>query len=478
MNAVANKFSMLDSDVSRVVVGLGATGISTMRYLKKQGCDFSGYDQRRPDDNAAFWQDVEELVKPDRLVFDAEGLAALGEADIVYLSPGIAPDADWISANISPQAKISGDLDLFSRASKAPVIAITGSNGKSTVVTLVGKMAEACGVNVAVGGNLGTPMLDLLDEAVELYVLELSSFQLERSGDVDGYGLRDHVACILNLSDDHLDRHGSMFAYHAQKQRIYRGAKYAVYCRDDRLTAPLSRADVREASFGFSRPVGPDQLGFEQEEGALLAKCGSEILFDATKVALLGKHNLLNALAAFAIGDAIGLPRDKMREALYAFKGLAHRSELVATINGVRFVNDSKATNVGAAIAALDGLSESVKGGVTLIAGGVGKGADFSSLIDVCRNNNVRLIVLGEAADELVALAGQSSQSSGELVCHRVETLVQAVDLAYQNAQKDDVVLLAPACASFDMFDNFQHRGDCFKQAVEAVAEAQEVASE
>ena len=467
MNLAAKTKTSIASSVNRAVVGLGATGLSTMRHLRKVGHTFVAYDQKRPEADVAFWQQIDGLVAEEDIAFAQEGLSILSLADVIYLSPGIAPDAKWLQDHIKAGTTISGDLDLFANAAKAPVIAITGSNAKSTVTTLVGEMAEACGIKVAVGGNLGTPMLDLLDDEVELYVLELSSFQLERSE-----GLQGHIACILNLSSDHLDRHGSMAVYHAQKQRIYRGAAHAVTNRDDALTAPLSRQGLAEHSFGLSEPF-PGQFGFEIQDGKRLAKYGQEFLFDASKVNLLGEHNLLNALAAVAIGYVAGFSVDAMRKTLYNFRGLPHRTEFVAEISGVRFVNDSKATNVGSACAAIKGISEALENAtITLIAGGVSKGADLQPLVDCCREQSVKLILIGESAAEFIALAAVSTDSDKPLDLCTAPDLSQAVNQAYRQSNSGDVVLLAPACASFDMFDNYRHRGDCFKQAVRIIQQS------
>lgn len=457
--------SMISSSVNRAVVGLGATGLSTMRHLRSKGHVFVAYDQTCPTAESQLWQDIEGLVDRKNIGFAENGLEILVNADVIYLSPGIAPDAPWLLKQCKQDVKISGDLDLFAQSVNAPVIAITGSNAKSTVTTLVGEMAKACGVKVAVGGNLGTPMLDLLNDEVELYVLELSSFQLERSD-----GLRGHIACILNVSSDHLDRHGSMPVYHAQKQKVYKGAVEAIFNRDDLLTQPLSREGLGERSFALSKPLR-GQFGIDVVEGEKgqqrLAKYGEELLFEADKVKLLGEHNLANALAGFAIGQAAGFSIEKMREALYRFSGLPHRMEYVAEIEGVRFVNDSKATNVGASQASIKGVSGSLDDGqkVVLIAGGIAKGADLQPLVDSCSEYSVDMQIIGESAPQILSLTETKPNVNAEIAL----SLEQAVEQAYQRSSAGDVVLLAPACASFDMFDSYQHRGDCFKQVVENI---------
>ena len=437
-----------------VVVGLGATGLSTLGYLNKIGVPASAYDQTRPDEDAAWHKKIAEVVDLQDCYFADEGASILADADCIFLSPGIAPDADWLTAWIDEDCRISGDLDLFARAVKdqrADVIAITGSNAKSTVTTLVGKIIGTEGRRVAVGGNLGTPMLDLLDDEIEVYVLELSSFQLERSS-----GLRGHTACILNLSPDHLDRHGTLESYQQQKQKIYRRAARQIFFSEDVLTRPQETSESGVAvSFGGSEQ---DSFSLRREVGGYVGYSGAARLFGEAEVKLKGAHNLMNLVSACAI-SAGHASEESMREACREFTGLAHRSEFLGQIAGVNFVNDSKATNVGAALAALKGVSDQCAGDVFLIAGGVGKGADFRALTSFCQQHRTRVILLGQAASEIAASAGV------QVDILFASDLGDAVAIAFASAKSGDAILLAPACASFDMFDSYIARGEAFHKA-------------
>jgi UDP-N-acetylmuramoylalanine--D-glutamate ligase len=355
---------------------------------------------------------------------------------------------------VAAGAEVVGDIDLFMRAARAPVVGITGSNAKSTVTALLGEMAIEAGLNVGVGGNLGTPALDLLADERELYVLELSSFQLERAGDL---GLA--VATVLNISPDHLDRHGTLPRYHQAKHRIFRGCKKAVINRDDPLTLPLLAAAVPVISWRLREPeLGG--FGLRVVDGVETLCFGFEALMPVTALGIQGRHNVANALAAFALGRAAGLPLDPMVAAVQRFQGLPHRCQLVAEVAGVAFVNDSKGTNVGATVAALEGLSSN--GNVVLIAGGVGKGQDFRQLRNALQAHCKALVLIGEAAAEIEAAVGDVVT-----VVHATD-MTDAVARARALAATGDVVLLSPACASFDMFSGYPARGAAFIAAVES----------
>jgi UDP-N-acetylmuramoylalanine--D-glutamate ligase len=336
-------------------------------------------------------------------------------------------------------------------------VGITGSNGKSTVTTLLGRMADRCGARVAVGGNLGPPALDLLDDAVQIYVLELSSFQLERAGNLDLA-----VATVLNMSADHMDRHGSMQRYHHAKHRIFRGCQGVVFNRDDPLSRPVQADAVASWSFGLG---APDRRGY-----GVAAHRGESWLFreftpllPAAQLRLRGHHNLANALAALALAEMLQLPLEPCLEELRSFAGLPHRSQLVADVDGVQFVNDSKATNPGATLAAIDGFAGS--GAVIVILGGQGKGADFSALGRRVSQRCKAAVLIGEVAEALSAVLSPSLPSQ------RAQTMEAAVAAARGFAEAGDIVLLSPACASFDMFDGFAQRGDAFIAAVAALRE-------
>jgi UDP-N-acetylmuramoylalanine--D-glutamate ligase len=354
--------------------------------------------------------------------------------------------------------KLSGDIELFAREAKAPIVAITGSNAKSTVTSLVGEMAAAAGRKVAVGGNLGTPALDLLNDDVELYVLELSSFQLEITDQLNA-----EVATCLNISEDHMDRYDGLPAYHQAKHRIFRGARQVVVNRDDRLSRPLVADDLPTWSFGLGKP---DFKGFGlfEESGEKYLAFQFDALMPANQLKMRGAHNQSNALAALALGHAVGLPFEPMLATLRNFAGLAHRCQWVAERKGVTYYDDSKATNVGAALAAIDGLGSDITGELVLIAGGDGKGADFSALHSPVSHQCRAVVLLGRDAEQLAAAL------DGAAPIHRVQTLQDAVQLAAKLAQSGDAVLLSPACASLDMFENFEDRGRQFAAAVGALS--------
>lgn len=452
--------SGLPLDGNCIVVGLGSTGLSTLNYLKRAGVSALAYDQSRPANDSSWLQKISSVMPIEDCFFAEEGKSIFADADCVFLSPGIAPDADWLADWMREDCLVSGDLDLFADAvtnQDADVIAITGSNAKSTVTTLVAKIIEKEGRRVAVGGNLGTPMLDLIDDDVEVYVLELSSFQLERSR-----GLRGHTACILNISPDHLDRHKTMQSYQAQKQKIYSEAACKVFFSGDIHTYPQVQ-DSNGSVIGFGEEAS-DSFRLLKQRGRYVVQAPQKQLFDDSEINIKGSHNLMNLAAACAL-SAGHAGADSMREVCMTFSGLPHRSEYLGEVGGVSYVNDSKATNVGAALAALKGVSEQSSGSVYLIAGGVGKGADFGDLTDFCRASGASLILLGQAATAIASSAGVSV----ELLF--AEDLGDAVDIAQAMAMPGDVVLLAPACASFDMFDNYVARGEAFRAEFQRLLE-------
>ena len=446
-----NLMNLIQTDKRRLIVGLGITGISCIRHFLRLGLSFSVLDTReQPPEIEAV---LKEFPNVDIRFGDGHSEWVDG-ANEIYVSPGISKDDPLFATAIARGALITGDIDLFANDVAAPVIAISGSNAKSTVTTLVGEMAKCANINAGVGGNLGEPALNLLSPSREAYVLELSSFQLERCSD-----LQPKVACLLNVSADHMDRHQTLMIYHQAKQRVYRGAKHVVFNRHDHLTTPLRTVDVSIKSFGLDIPdLG--QFGVKEIQGQRHLVKGFESLMPVSDIPLMGDHHILNTLAALAIGDAAGFPLTAMQTAIKQFKGLPHRCEWVGDVNGVRYINDSKATNVGATVAALKGLSSSVSGNIVLIAGGQTKGANFSALIAALKPLSCKLILLGEGADTIAALASDQHE------IFRVDTLEQAVSVAESNSKTGDLVLLSPACASFDMFSGFEQRGNIFKAAV------------
>ena len=354
--------------------------------------------------------------------------------------------------------RLSGDIQLFTRHAKAPIVAITGSNAKSTVTTLVGDMARAAGKRVAVGGNLGTPALDLLSDEVELYVLELSSFQLETTE-----RLGAEVATCLNISEDHMDRYDGMAQYHLAKHRIFRGARQVVVNRDDALSRPLIADQVPCWTFGLGKPDFK-RFGLIEEGGEKYLAFQFETLMPTAELKIRGAHNQSNALAALALGHAVGLPFEAMLDTLRNFAGLPHRCQWVRELRGVGYYDDSKATNVGAALAAIEGLGADIAGKLVLIAGGDGKGADFSALKAPVAKFCRAVVLLGRDAEQIAEALGDAAP----LV--RVKTLDEAVQRCAELAQGGDAVLLSPACASLDMFKNFEERGRLFARAVEGLS--------
>ncbi len=447
---------LIASSETRVVFGLGATGLSCARYLHARGLPFAIVDTReQPPELVALQVEMPEVP------FYAGQWPAdlLTSASELIVSPGVALDQPDVASASAAGASVVGDIDLFVREAQAPVIGITGSNAKSTVTELVGMMAAAAGLNAGVGGNLGTPALDLLAADRELYVLELSSFQLERVGKL---GLA--VAAVLNVSADHLDRHGSMPRYHQAKHRIFQGCGKAVVHRGDPLTVPPLAEGMELVEWQLGTP---DLKGFglRVEAGREYICHGFERLLPVEEVGLAGRHNLGNALAALAIGFAAGLPMEAMLQAIREFSGLPHRCQPVAEIGGVRYINDSKGTNVGATLAALEGLGG--EGDIVLIAGGQGKGADFGGLRAAVERHCRHVLLLGEDAEKIARALGNV------IPVERVRDMPEAVERAAVLAQAGDTVLLSPACASFDMFRGYAARGEAFSTAVRALGGGQ-----
>lgn len=438
----------------RVVVGLGSTGLSCARFLWQRGLPFTVVDTRAQPPGLADLQ--REMPGVEVYAGDYPQALIAGAAELI-VSPGVALDAPVVREALAAGVAVVGDIDLFMREATAPVVGITGSNAKSTVTELLGQMARAAQLNVGVGGNLGTPALELLAPERELYVLELSSFQLERA---QSLGLA--VATVLNVSADHLDRHGTLPSYRAAKHRIFNGCNKAVVNPDDPLTVPLLRADMDVLTWRMAEPQAGG-FGLRLVNGEEYLCRGTDALMPVTELRLAGRHNVANALAALALGRCAGLPLAAMTATLRSFSGLPHRCELVAEIDGVRYVNDSKGTNVGATEAALRGLGG--ERDVLLIAGGQGKGADFAQLQAAVAQHCKLLLLLGEDAP---LLAQALSPCVPVLM---VSSLAEAVTAAASQARHGDVVLLSPACASFDMFSGYAERGNTFAARVRDLAE-------
>ena len=423
-----------------VIIGLGLTGLSCVDFFLSQGVTPRVMDTRLSPPG------LDKLPETVERHFGSLDDGWLQAADLIVASPGIALAHPSLMDAAAAGVEIIGDIELFCREAKAPIVAITGSNGKSTVTTLVGEMAKAAGWAVGVGGNIGLPALTLLQHPAQLYVLELSSFQLETT-----HSLKAAAATILNVTEDHMDRYPlGLQQYRAAKLRIYENATVCVVNADDALTMPVRGADKRCISFGAD--VGDYHLN--RQQGSTWLRANGEKVLNADEMNLVGQHNYTNALAALALADAVGLPRASSLKALTTFSGLAHRFQLAWQHNGVRWINDSKATNVGSTEAALNGLK--VEGTLWLLLGGDGKSADFSPLARYLQGDNVRVYSFGRDAAALADLRPEISV--------RTETLQQAMEQIATRLQPGDMVLLSPACASLDQFRNFEQRGDLFVQ--------------
>jgi UDP-N-acetylmuramoylalanine--D-glutamate ligase len=448
--------STTDAGFKTLVVGLGKTGVSCARYLRAHGVSVAVTDSRADPPGLAALRD--EL--PDVPAYVGGFLPVVfAAARELVVSPGVALAEPLIQEAMARGVPVLGDVALFAGAAKGAVCAITGSNGKSTVTSVLGEMAEAGGRRVAVGGNLGTPVLDLLDDRIELYVIEISSFQLETTE-----GLNADVAVCLNLSPDHLDRYPDLDAYVAAKARVYQGAKVAVLNRDDARVCAMARWSGQAIGFTLGEPQGTDYGLRSRDDGSWLCR-GCEPLMPTREVLIPGRHNLANALAALALAEACGLEPGPCLQTLRHFRGLEHRSQLVTVRGGVRWYDDSKGTNPGATVAALEGLvPEGAPHRAILIAGGDGKGADFSPLAAAV-----------ERAARAVVLIGRDAPRIAEVLAGRAEVRLakdmdEAVAVADSLARPGDCVLLSPACASFDMYQSYEHRGRCFVTAVGRLA--------
>jgi UDP-N-acetylmuramoylalanine--D-glutamate ligase len=441
------------ADTKVLVVGLGPTGLSCARYLHAHGAVVAVTDTREtPPALATLREELPDVA----LMLGGFEPAAFANADVVIVGPGLPLTTPTVAEAMAAGTAVVGDVELFAQAVDAPVVGITGTNGKSTVTTLLGQMALAAGKRTGIGGNLGEPVLNLLADDIELYVIELSSFQLETT-----HSLSMVAATILNLSPDHMDRYPDLAAYGAAKQRIFAHAASAVVNRDDEASVHLAAEVATQTGFTLGTPARPDDWGLCAHRGTRWICRGEEQILPVDELVLPGTHNLANALAALALGERCGLPREPMLDVLRRFRGLAHRSELVADHNDIRWINDSKGTNPGATVAALAGLvPDPRRGKAVLIAGGDCKDADFSPLPEAVRRAARAVVLIGRDADDLAAALADT------VPLHRAADMDDAVRRAAALAEPRDCVLLSPACASFDMFDDYRHRGRAFAEAV------------
>jgi len=449
--------SLIATDEHYVIMGLGKTGLSVARYLSRRGVRFSVVDTRMQPPALNELKALDETIP----VFLGDDMKSSEtrclNATAIVLSPGLSRTEPLIEKALENNIPVTTDIALFLKEVSCPVIGITGSNGKTTVTTLVGEVFKAAGKKVCVAGNIGLPALDALEADLDFAILELSSFQLESLIKPELA-----VACVLNLSEDHMDRYNSMADYCRAKQNIFRGAKSVVYNLDDKLTQPPVVNGVSRFGFGLEKHVEEGEKKYlYSASNKTLDVDGKEVL-EAAALKMFGRHNIANALAVLAISDAAGIPREAVYSTLVTFPGLKHRCQWVAEKNGVTFINDSKATNVGAAVAALSGLADEFTM-MVLIVGGEGKNADFSDLANAVNRWVSVLVLIGRDADFI------ANQVDTHITKLTASSMSDAVNKAYAHCKNNGVVLLSPACASFDMFSGFEDRGEQFIQAVEAL---------
>ncbi|MFN6261252.1 MAG: UDP-N-acetylmuramoyl-L-alanine--D-glutamate ligase [Chromatiaceae bacterium] len=431
------------------VIGLGVTGLATVRFLLKQGVKPVLMDTRL---KVAGIETI-PAEKVDGIYFGELDANRLARMDVLLVSPGLDTSHPAIRFATAQGAQLMGDVELFALCNEKPVVAVTGSNGKSTVTKLTEHMLNCSGMQALAAGNIGLAVLDALERTdAKVYVLELSSFQLDTT-----HSLKLRAAANLNVTEDHLDRHGTMAAYTAAKQRIYLHTDVAIYNAEDPLTRPLGCAAPQ---IGLNLQQPQDGYGLVQQQGETWLLVDGAPLLPVTQMSMVGRHNQFNALASCALALAVGCSREALVQALKTYQPLPHRCALVADHAGVRWVNDSKATNVGATLAAIAGLRADVSGKLILIAGGDGKGVDFTELATVLRQQVDQVITLGRDGPAIAALVPGSIE---------VADLTAAVKQAAALARAGDMVLLSPACASLDMFKNYEERGRLFADAVQQV---------
>ncbi|MCG6932844.1 MAG: UDP-N-acetylmuramoyl-L-alanine--D-glutamate ligase [Gallionella sp.] len=452
---------MMLNDKSVLVLGLGETGLSMLRYLKAQGARVRAADSRSAPPGLA---EAKKHVAESLIHCGPFSDALFDGVELIAISPGVPLRDPAVARAIASGIAVTGDIELFAQqlasgdqSKRSRVVAITGSNGKTTVTRMVEHLCKAAGKDAVAAGNISPAVLDLMQERgasqPEIWVLELSSFQLETTS-----SLHADAATVLNISEDHLDRYAGLDEYRAAKARIFEGCLVQVLNRDDLPSLSLARKECRTVTFGLNEPDSADDFGIVRSNGETWLVQGGQRLFEAGELQVAGLHNVANALAALALCRAIDLPMHALIDGLRSFKGLPHRVERVAEIGGVAYYDDSKGTNVGATIAALQGLGCKA----VLIAGGEGKGQEFAPLKPVVAQHARAVVLIGRDAP-LIAAALDGCGVSVE----RAADMDDAVHQAAKFAQSGDAVLLSPACASFDMFRNYEHRAEVFVHAVQ-----------
>ena len=446
------------SEKSVLVLGLGETGLSALRWLSAQGARLRAADSRS---NPPGLIEAARHVAGDQIFCGPFGEELLAGMDLLVISPGVAKDCEFVQRASSRGIPVAGDIELFVQqlglaASRSKIIAITGSNGKTTVTSLVEHLCRAAGLDAVAAGNISPAVLDVVlqrgAKQPEIWVLELSSFQLETTAT-----LAADAATVLNISEDHLDRYADLNAYSAAKAQILEGCGIQVLNRDDARSMGMAIAGKTVHSFGLDLPVNAADFGIETCGEDIWLRQGGQRLLKAAELRIAGLHNIANALAALALCRALELPMPVLLDALRDFRGLPHRVERVAEIDGVLYYDDSKGTNVGATIAALEGLGRKV----VLLAGGEGKGQNFAPLKPAVAQHARAVVLLGRDA----ALIAAALEGCGVPLLHAAN-MNNAVRQAAGLAKSGDAVLLSPACASFDMFRNYEHRAEMFVEAV------------
>jgi UDP-N-acetylmuramoylalanine--D-glutamate ligase len=436
-----------------LVVGAARSGVAAAQFLRKRGAHVTLNDALPETE----WPNAAELRAAGiEIVGGGHPLDRFTQADLIVVSPGVPLALAAFQHARKAGVPVIGEAELAARFLRGRMVGITGSNGKTTTTTLIGELLKNGGLPTLVGGNIGTALISLVDESTdESYtVAELSSFQLEAVEQLHLF-----VAVLLNITPDHLDRYDSMEAYAAAKANIFINqtpADFAVLNADDARVARMDSLTKSRVIY-FSRARELSEGIFLRGEQVVSRLNGAEqVLLTRADITLRGEHNLENVMAALAAGLACEVSPESMRETVRNFKGVEHRLEFVAELDGVQFYNDSKATNVDAAIKALEAFT----GGLTVILGGKDKGSDYAPLAPLVRERCANVILIGAAAEKIASALAETRP------LHRAATMRDAVRLGKQLAQPGGIVLLAPACASFDMFDNFEHRGRVFKEAV------------
>lgn len=446
-----------------LVLGSGETGISMAKWLSYLGAHLLLADSRLSPPNQSFFDD---LIPPQKRFFGHFDLKLLENIDAIVISPGVPLAESLVQEAFKRNLPVFGDIELFALAldqlkqPRPTILAITGSNGKTTVTSMVGEMVRNAGWDVEVAGNIGPAVLNVLLQRLSsgklpcCWVLELSSFQLETT-----QTLFPDSAVVLNISEDHFDRYNGLEDYASAKARVFisNTGSTQILNRDDTSVLAMALSDKKQITFGLSEPSRDIDFGLLESDSTLWLVEGKKQLLEANELKIPGMHNVANALAALALCRSVGLPYEPLVDVLRKFKGLPHRMQKVATIQGVEYYDDSKSTNVGSAIAALNGM----KGNIVLIAGGDGKGQDFSPLIEPIKQYVRALVLLGRDAEKIShAIKGAAKP------IHHVSTMEDAVRLSFLLAESGDMVLLSPACASLDMFRNYIHRAEVFTAAV------------